>query len=173
MKSIDEKQAGSDSREAVPVAISNGAKEKSSEATLQRLIHFSPRMISQRQRIESLFGMNSHGDESTPVQKRENNTGMSDQLKSGIESLSGMDMSSVRVHRNSPKPAQLNAHAYTQGTSIHVAPGQDRHIPHEAWHVVQQMQGRVQPTISVGGQAVNDSPSLEREADVMGAKANR
>lgn len=67
-------------------------------------------------------------------------------LQAGIHSLTGMDMSSVQVHRNSPRPAQLNAHAYAQGQDIHLAPGQERHLPHEAWHVVQQAQGRVRPT---------------------------
>ncbi|MDY0962676.1 DUF4157 domain-containing protein [Massilia sp. CFBP9026] len=101
-----------------------------------------------------------------------NETGMPDQLKAGIESLSGMDMSAVRVHRNSGKPAQLEAHGYAQGTEIHLAPGQDRHLAHEAWHVVQQMQGRVKPTMQLkGGSMVNDAPELEREADLMGEKA--
>jgi hypothetical protein len=101
----------------------------------------------------------------------ENRTGMPDALKSGVESLSGMDMSDVRVHRNSSQPAQLNALAYAQGNDIHLAPGQEQHLPHEAWHVVQQRQGRVQPTMQLAGTAVNDDVSLETEADVMGAKA--
>ncbi len=71
------------------------------------------------------------------------------QSRSGIESLSGMSMDSVKVHYNSEKPAQLNAHAYAQGTEIHVAPGQEQHLPHEAWHVVQLAQGRVQPTMQM------------------------
>lgn len=74
-----------------------------------------------------------------------NNTGLPDQLKSGIESLSGISMDDVKVHYNSSKPAAVNAHAYAQGTDIYVAPGQEHHLPHEAWHVVQQKQGRVQP----------------------------
>ncbi|HEX6901169.1 MAG TPA: DUF4157 domain-containing protein [Thermoanaerobaculia bacterium] len=102
-----------------------------------------------------------------------NTTGMSDELKTGLEGLSGMDLSGVRVHYNSPEPAQLQAHAFTQGQDIHVAPGQERHVPHEGWHVVQQMQGRVQPTTQVGGTDVNDSPALETEADAMGARASR
>jgi hypothetical protein len=53
----------------------------------------------------------------------------------------------------------------------HLAPGQDSHLPHEAWHVVQQRQGRVQPNLEVSGTPVNDNPGLEHEADVMGAKA--
>ena len=104
--------------------------------------------------------------------KRENNTGMPDNLKAGVESLSGIDMSDVRVHYNSSKPAQVGALAYTQGTNIHVAPGQERHLPHEAWHVVQQAQGRVQPTLQMkDGVPVNDDVRLEREADVMGERA--
>lgn len=76
----------------------------------------------------------------------ERSDGLPAALSAGIKSLTGMDMSHVRVHRNSSKPAQLNAHAYAQGSDIHVAPGQDKHIPHEAWHAVQQAQGRVHAT---------------------------
>ncbi|MFT5321229.1 MAG: hypothetical protein ACI934_001377 [Pseudohongiellaceae bacterium] len=103
---------------------------------------------------------------------KSNETGLPDNLKSGIESLSGMSMDSVNVHYNSDQPAQLNAHAFAQGTDIHVAPGQEQHLPHEAWHVVQQAQGRVKPTRQMKGDVnVNDDVGLETEADVMGAKA--
>ena len=106
-----------------------------------------------------------------PVQKK-NETGMPDNLKAGIEDLSGFSMDDVRVHYNSDKPATVQALAYTQGTDIHVAPGQEQHLPHEAWHVAQQMAGRVEPTTEVSGLPVNDNVDLEHEADVMGAKAN-
>jgi len=103
---------------------------------------------------------------------RANNTGLPNQLKSGIESLSGLSMDHVRVHFNSSQPAQLNALAYAQGSDIHLAPGQEQHLPHEAWHVVQQAQGRVRPTLQMkDGVPVNDDVGLEREADVMGTKA--
>jgi len=102
---------------------------------------------------------------------RANNTGLPDQLKSGIESLSGFSMDHVRVHFNSSQPAQLNALAYAQGSDIHLAPGQEQHLPHEAWHVVQQAQGRVRPTLQMkDGVPVNDDVGLEREADVMGER---
>ncbi len=107
----------------------------------------------------------------TPEQKR-NETGMSDNLKAGIEDLSGFAMDDVRVHYNSPEPATVQALAYTQGTDIYVAPGQEQHLPHEAWHVAQQMAGRVEPTTEVSGLPVNDCIELEHEADVMGARAN-
>jgi hypothetical protein len=85
--------------------------------------------------------------------------------------MSGMDMSDVRVHRNSHKPAQLNALAYAQGNDIHLGPGQEQHLPHEAWHVVQQRQGRVRETVQMAGVGVNDEVGLEREADLMGGYA--
>jgi hypothetical protein len=100
-----------------------------------------------------------------------NQTGLPDNLKAGIEALSGLAMDDVKVHYNSPKPAQLQALAYTQGTNIHVSPGQQSCLPHEAWHVVQQKQDRVKPTLQLRDMVINDNATLEREADVMGTKA--
>ncbi|HEY4940072.1 MAG TPA: DUF4157 domain-containing protein [Rhizomicrobium sp.] len=114
-----------------------------------------------------------HNQEWAPIQRQENRTGLPDGLKAGIESVSGYVLDDVRVHYNSAKPAKLNAHAYTQGTNIHVAPGQNRHLPHEAWHVVQQKQGRVAPTGRTGGVAINADRGLEQEADRMGSAAAR
>jgi hypothetical protein len=110
--------------------------------------------------------------EAEPV-ARPNRTGLPDNLKSGIESLSGVSLDGVKVHYGSEKPAQLNALAYAQGTDIHVAPGQEKHLPHEAWHIVQQAQGRVTPTMQLqGGLQVNDNEGLEHEADIMGSRAS-
>lgn len=107
-----------------------------------------------------------------PRQSKKNSTGLPDTLKSGIENLSGYAMDDVKVHYNSPKPAQLQAHAYAQGNQIHLASGQEKHLAHEAWHVVQQKQGRVQPTRQLKEKVnINDDEALEREADAMGAKA--
>lgn len=100
-----------------------------------------------------------------------NNTGLPDNLKSGMENLSGMNLSHVKVHYNSPKPAAVQAHAFAQGSDIHISSGQEKHLPHELGHVVQQAQGRVKPTTSVNGMPVNDNSALEKEADVMGANA--
>ena len=104
--------------------------------------------------------------------RRANDTGLPDTLKTGIEALSGVSLDNVKVHYNSAQPAQLNALAYAQVSDIHIAPGQERHLPHEAWHVVQQAQGRVQPTMQMkDGVPVNDDAGLEHEADVMGDRA--
>ena len=102
-----------------------------------------------------------------------NNTGLPTQLKSGVENLSGFSLDDVKVHYNSDKPAQLKAHAYAQGTDIHLGAGQEKHLPHEAWHVVQQKQGRVKPTTQLKAFNINDDAGLEKEADVMGAKSNK
>jgi len=111
------------------------------------------------------------GSEEAPVQRQANQTGLPDNLKAGIEGLSGIAMDDVTVHYNSSVPSTLQAYAYTQGSDIHVAPGQERHLPHEAWHVVQQKQGRVTPTMQMRGFNINDDTSLEREADTMGSRA--
>ena len=79
----------------------------------------------------------------------------------------------MKVHYNSDKPAQLQAHAYTQGSDIHLASGQEKHLPHETWHVVQEKQGRVQATIQMEGKVnINDDLALEKEADEMGFRAS-
>jgi hypothetical protein len=139
------------------------------QAHLAQMIDASPAAAAQRQRADTF-----HGDRPATTQHKPktNNTGLPDDLKSGVENLSGVSMDAVKVHYNSPEPAQLNAHAFAQGTDIHVAPGQEQHLPHEAWHVVQQAQGRVQPTTQMQGAVpVNDNPALEHEADVMGGQA--
>lgn len=124
----------------------------------------SPRQLQQGERLAQLRSAPAAG---TPARG-----GLPEGLQRGIETLSGMDMSGVRVHRNSAKPAALQAHAYAQGQDIHLGPGQEKHLPHEAWHVVQQAQGRVKPTRQMKrGVAVNDDAGLEREADLMGARA--
>ena len=59
-----------------------------------------------------------------------NDTGLPDSVKAGVEAFSGTSLDGVKVHYNSARPAQLRAKAFTQGTDIHVAPGQERHVPH-------------------------------------------
>jgi hypothetical protein len=150
----------------------------------------SPRMVAQRAALGALFGTAAQpaatqgmalqlkredaasGLPAAQAAPRVNRTGLPDGLKAGIESLSGLAMDGVKVHYNSDKPAQLNAFAYAQGTDIHLAPGQEQHLPHEAWHVVQQAQGRVNPTKQLhDGEQINDDKGLEREADLFGATA--
>lgn len=144
--------------------------EAIAQRKLQEMANNSPQ-AKQAVQLQSMAD-NYSAQEHQPIQKKENNTGLPDNLKSGIESLSGYSMDDVKVHRNSDKPAQLNAYAYAQGTDIHLGLGQEKHLPHEAWHVVQQKQGRVKPTMQMKGKVnINDDTGLEKEADVMGKKA--
>lgn len=167
-------------------AMANASPQAAAQRRTMGMIHDGPRMAAQRRAVDAIHSSTNvaaqRAEAEEPLQAKvaqreeapakRNNTGLPDNLKSGIESLSGMSMDNVRVHYNSSQPAQLNAHAYAQGTDIHVAPGQEQHLPHEAWHVVQQAQGRVRPTMQMKGDVpVNDDAGLEHEADVMGKNA--
>lgn len=150
LKFVDNRSAA-----AVQRNLQKAADESPQSGNIAQFQHMAESILSQQ---------------NPPIQKKENRTGLPDNLKSGIENMSGYSMDDVKVHYNSDKPAQLQAHAYAQGTDIHLASGQEKHLPHEAWHVVQQKQGRVNPTLQMKGVSVNDNDSLEQEADQMGAK---
>ena len=115
-----------------------------------------------------------------PVQRKEQKTNQllsgtstkETQVKANVSALTGVDVSDTQVHYNSGKPAQLKAEAYAQGSEVHLAPGKEAHLGHELTHVVQQKQGRVQPTIQGNnGIGINNDPKLEQEADIIGAQA--
>lgn len=148
-----------------------------------QLVANSSRQVAQAKVIERIQSGSLHAAESrvmdtiqcasTGAMKTSRSDGLPDSLRSNMEAMSGMALNDVRVHRNSDKPAQLNALAYAQGSDIYLGSGQEAHLPHEAWHVVQQRQGRVRPTVQIMGTNVNDDASLEREADVSGQMALR
>lgn len=76
-------------------------------------------------------------------------------------------MGHMRVPYNSAQPVQLSALAHSQGSRIHLAPGQKPQLPHVSWQVVQQTQGRVRPTAQAKGVDINDVAALEHETDIM------
>lgn len=128
--------------------------------------------ISQKQYSPHQIVQGKNGGKYAEKEKSKNTTGLPNDLKSGIEYLSGYSMDDVKVQRNSDKPAEMDALAYAQGSEIHLAPGQEKHLPHEAWHVIQQKQGRVTPTKQLKANVlVNNDSALEKEADEMGKKA--
>ncbi|MGY0035725.1 eCIS core domain-containing protein [Pedobacter sp. NJ-S-72] len=145
----------------------NNRPEAIAQRKLQEAVDNSPR-------VQQLKSYQALADNFTSqiTQRKENNTGLPDNLKSGVENLSGYSMDDVKVHYNSDRAAQLQAYAFAQGTDIHLSSGQERHLPHEAWHVVQQKQNRVKPTVQMKDNTnINDDPGLENEADIMGVKA--
>ena len=107
-----------------------------------------------------------------------NTSGIPVGLQVKMGSALNTDLSGVTVHPNSHKAVEVGALAYTQGSDIHFAPGQynpstsagKKLIGHEVAHVVQQAEGRVQPTGEIAGLPLNDSPALEKEADNLASK---
>lgn len=89
-------------------------------------------------------------------------------LRRSMEKLTGVNLKNVRVYYNSDKPDQVQAHAYAQGQSIYIAPGQEQHLPHELGHIVQQAKGMVKPTVNINGLEINDDPWLEEHATELG-----
>lgn len=108
-----------------------------------------------------------------PTRNPTSTTGLPDDLQASIERLAGFPLDDVRVHYHSPEPAQVDAAAYTQGNDIYVGPGQEHSLPHEAWHVVQQKQQQVRPTLQDRGLAINNDEGLEQEATRMGNQARQ
>lgn len=102
-------------------------------------------------------------------------------VRGKMESTMGADFSDVRVHQNSSQASAIGAQAFARGNDVHMAPGKfnpssqsgQELLGHELAHVVQQREGRVQPTIQAKGVPVNDDAGLEKEADILGAKAAR
>lgn len=161
-----------------PEATRQTRESNSKQQTITRSSHSSlPDRIMQLQKSignQAVLQLMRDNKQDQVFQRKKNETGLPDELKAGLENLSGMDMSDVKVHYQSDKPRQIGALAYAQGTDIHLGPGQEHHLPHEGWHVVQQMQGRVKPTLQMkAGVQINDEFSLEKEADQMGAQALR
>lgn len=149
-----------------------GNKDQSSAKDIAKQHGTALQLQDNRPRSVTQLKQTGVADSMHIAQRKRNTTGLPNQLKNGVESLSGHSMDDVKVHFNSDKPAQFNAHAYAQGTDIHIASGQEKHLPHEAWHVVQQKEGRVKPTRQMKGKVcINDDTGLEKEADIMGSKA--
>ncbi|MEM7657306.1 MAG: DUF4157 domain-containing protein [Bacteroidota bacterium] len=124
-----------------------------------------------------------------PLQRKENGVSIDNgggasmpaAVQSQMETSMGSDFSSVRIHPNSSAAPEVGAQAFTQGDHIHFDSGKydpasqqgQELLGHELAHVVQQREGRVQPTTEVNGVSVNDEVGLEREADEMGRSASQ
>lgn len=77
-------------------------------------------------------------------------------LKSQAERKSGCDLSNVKVHYNSTKPADYQAVGIAQKNIIHLAPFHENKIKHEVVHIVQQKQNTF-PVCQQRGSVVSDS----------------
>lgn len=167
--------AAREARATEAASVDDHRANAAAQRALSQAIDQSPQRDAQRALGDVLQGASAAVAQRAPTtgdRARRTRGGLPDELRSGVESLSGMKLDDVRVHYNSSSPGAMDAHAYAQGRDIHVAPGQETHLPHEAWHVVQQAQGRVRPTVQLnGGVSINDEARLEQEADAMGQAA--
>lgn len=100
-----------------------------------------------------------------PGRTRPNLTGIPGGMKRDFEGRSGLSFDDVRVHYNSGAPARLGALAYTRGTQVYLGPGQERYLPHELGHVIQQKTRPVPVTQRRAAVPVNGDSVLEAEAD--------
>ena len=81
--------------------------EAIAQRKLQEMANNSPQ-ARQTAQLQSIADYRS-AQQLQPNQKKENNTGLPDNLKTGMENLSGMSLDDVKVHRYSDKPTQLQA----------------------------------------------------------------
>ncbi len=155
-----------------PVAFKmNDLQRISGNRAVQRMMSggTAQRTVMEEEKLQMKFA-------APPVQRK--GEGMPEPVRAKMEQTFGTDFSDVRVHTGT-QAEQVGALAYAQGNDIHFATGQynpetskgQELLGHELAHIVQQKQGRVKPTTEVNGVAVNDDPSLEREADQWGTKA--
>lgn len=121
------------------------------------------------------------GNASVSEGGRDNQSGLTDHVRQGMEEAIGGDFSSVQFVTDSQKAVDVGALAFTQGKTVEFAPGQFKPdttaglelIGHELTHVDQQDKGHVEPTLEIGGMPVNDDKSKETEADDKGREAAR
>ncbi|PTX61613.1 uncharacterized protein DUF4157 [Kordia periserrulae] len=151
------------------------------KAEKQSEITETTRQIIQRKEASSFVKSKADNDSFTPpTAASKQNKALPSNLQSNMEASLGQDFSNVSIHTNSQKAAQMNARAYTQDENVHFAPGEfnpnstqgQNLIGHEFTHIAQQRAGVVKPTkVLQKGVAINDSKSLENEADTFGKKA--
>lgn len=113
-------------------------------------------------------------DSSAVKQKAAQDSELPGEVMSKMQNSFGRDFSNVEFLENSQAATDFGARAFTQGESVHFAPGQfkpdttsgQRLIGHELAHVGQQRDGEVEPTVQAKTFGVRKkSDELEDDAD--------
>ncbi len=141
-----------------------GVFSPGSKAGRETIMHELTHVVQQSGSGKGASGRLKLGASDTAHEKQADKIG---KANSNVDAVRSGSKSAVQ---REPDDDAMGAKAYSKGTDIHLGAGQDKHLGHEASHVVQQAEGRVKPTTSVSGMPVNDNPSLEHEADMMGEK---
>lgn len=149
---------------------------------MKSFIDNSPKVTEEKEKISRLFGGSKNNNSIQKKEDRpESGQKIPGEVKSKMEHSFGTDFSDVSIHKDSESASGLHARAFTTGNEVHFAPGEyepatkqgQELLGHELAHVVQQRQGKVNEAASSGDMTINDSPTLESEADVSGTKAAR
>ncbi|MDD4160950.1 MAG: DUF4157 domain-containing protein [Methanothrix sp.] len=141
------------------------------------------------QRMGSKGGDAGPDLEQSLAQARGSGRSLEGGVRGRMERSFGVDFGSVRIHSDAHADGlnrSIQARAFTTGQDVFLRQGEyrpgssegQRLLAHELTHVVQQnggevqrAQGLVKPTGEVSGSPLNDSRTLESEADSVGQKA--
>ncbi len=179
-KSLQKKVAQKQGREEDEKQLKPVQKQEEEEIQAkQEEEELQAKMVQKQEEEEMQMKQSSGKSSSGEGRSSGTTTSMPEDVQAKMENSFGTSFGGVNIHQNDESATQMGALAYTQGNNVHFAPGQynpssqkgQELLGHELTHVVQQREGRVQPTKQGKGMSVNDSPALEHEADVMGKKA--
>src|SRR5512138_1342413 len=138
VSTIDLQQVAADPRTARPAEILMLQRKCGNQAVthlIQAKPQIGPASASGAQEADRAAEQASAAPALQEEVQHPNENGLPPDLKTSIETLSGFALDDVQVHRNSQQPAKLRAYAYAQGAEIHLGPGQEDQLPHEAWHI--------------------------------------
>lgn len=121
------------------------------------------------------------GNASVSEGGHDNQSGLTDHVRQGMEEAIGGDFSSVQFVTDSQKAVEVGALPLHREKRLNLLPDNLNRsqtaglelIGHELTHVDQQDKGHVEPTLEIGGMPVNDDKSKEVEADNKGREAAR
>ncbi len=147
-------------------------KKPTSDNSIKSIHRISGNPVSIERAAEHQKEVSNILGRSGDIQKTQYTKNLPEDIQKGAEDLSGQDLSDVRVHYNAAEPARIDAHAYAKGKDIYIAPDQEKHLPHEAWHVVQQKQRGIEEVQAKKKKKKEPSPS-ESEADSVSKKLRK
>ncbi len=130
--------------------------------------------------MQGKFKLNNETNQNTIQQKKyDKNGSIPKNVMNKMESSFNSNFSNINIKKDSQQATDVGALAFTQGDSVHFAPGQFKPetkkgqelIGHEFAHVVQQREGKERANKQIGRFPINDNKDLEKQADEQGKKA--
>ncbi len=144
------------------------------------IVHEKQANLEEDELLQGKFKLNNETDQNPIQQKKDDkNSSIPKNVMNKMESSFNTDFTNVNIKKDSQQAIDIGALAFTQGNSVHFAPGQFKPetkkgqelIGHEFAHVVQQREGKVKANKQIGKFPINDNKNLEKQADEQGKKA--